>query len=329
LEVVRVADVTAVVVTHNSAEELAACLEAVLQWTPNVVVVDNASQDASCSVAENYPVELVRNTANLGFAAAVNQGFERAATPFVLLLNPDATVLAGQDELLAAAETGASAGLLVSEDGTPQTGFSIRRLPTATALVFECLGLNRLWPGNATNRQWRCLDLDLTRRQNVQQPAGAFLMVRRDVWRSLGGFDERFYPVWFEDVDFCARLLAAGYEICFTPAAKACHRGGHSVGKLAWLDKQLYWYQNLARYAGRHFSRPAALAVTVAAVLGGCLRACVNLLTIVSVAVTGMGNGSAVEHGDANPDVDGPHNSVNFAVKRHSKDTGKRHLHVP
>ncbi|MCX6596546.1 MAG: glycosyltransferase family 2 protein [Acidobacteria bacterium] len=323
------ADVTAVVVTYNSAGEIAACLDAVLQWTPSVVVVDNASRDTTCAVASTYPVQLIRNSSNLGFAAAVNQGFEQAATPFVLVLNPDATVLDGRDELLAAAEAGASAGLLVSEDGTPQTGFTVRQLPTATALIFECLGLNRLWPGNATNRRWRCLDLDLTKPQDVQQPAGAFLMVRRDVWRSLGGFHEGFYPVWFEDVDFCARLLAAGYRIRFTPTAKAYHQGAHSVGQLAWLDKQLYWYQNLTRYAWRRFSPPAALAVTAAAVLGGCLRACVNLLTIVSLAVTGTGNVSKVEDGDANPDVDGPHNSVNFAAKRHSKDTGKRHLHVP
>ena len=323
------AELTAVVVTYNSGAELAACLEAVLRWTPHVVVVDNASRDNSCEVARQYPVELVRNRTNLGFAAAVNQGFGQATTPFVLLLNPDATVLEGRDELVAAAEAGASTGLLVSRDGTPQVGFSVRRLPTATALLFECLGINRLWPGNSSNCRWRCLDLDLTQPQPVEQPAGAFLMIRRDAWKQIGGFDERFFPVWFEDVDFCARLLRAGYVIRFTPTAKAYHGGAHSVGQLGWWDKQLFWYQNLVRYSWRHFPLPAALGVIGAAVVGALLRACVNLRTLVSLAVTDTGIGKSVEHGDANPDVDGPHNSVNFAAQRHSKDTGKRHLHVP
>ncbi len=323
------ASLTAVIVTYNSADEIGACLEAVLRWTPSVIVIDNASNDQTRDVVREYPVRLIANSANRGFAAAVNQGFEAATSEYVLLLNPDATVLEGRDELIAAASDGAAAGLLLSGDGLPQTGFSVRRLPTATALIFECLGLNRLWPANSANRHWRCLDLDLRRPQVVEQPAGAFLMVRRDVWRSLGGLDERFFPVWFEDVDFCARLAAGGHQIWFTPAAQACHSGAHSVGRLAWVDKQLFWYQNLIRYARLHFSAPAALAVGTAAVLGGCLRACANLRALVSLAVTGTGNGSTVEHGDANPDVDGPHNSVKIAAKRHSKDTGKRHLHVP
>lgn len=323
------ASLTAVIVTYNSALEIAGCLEAVLRWTSSVIVIDNASSDGTCDAVREFPVQLIANGSNRGFSAAVNQGFEAATAEYVLLLNPDAIVLEGRDALVAAASHGAAAGLLLSDDGLPQTGFSVRRLPTSTALIFECLGINRLWPANSSNRRWRCLDLDLRQPQVVEQPAGAFLMVRRDVWRSVGGFDERFYPVWFEDVDFCARLAAGGYQIHFTPGAQACHSGAHSVGRLAWIDKQLFWYQNLIRYARLHLGVPAALAVSAAAVLGGCLRACANLQTLVSLAVTGTGNVSKVKHGDANPDVDGPHNSLRIAAKRHSKDAGKRHLHVP
>jgi len=52
---------------------------------------------------------------------------------------------------------------------------------------------------------------------HVDQPAGAFFMFRRSAWQQLGGFDERFWPVWFEDVDFCARLTAAGYSVALIP----------------------------------------------------------------------------------------------------------------
>jgi GT2 family glycosyltransferase len=55
----------------------------------------------------------------------------------------------------------------------------------------------------------------------VEQPAGAFLMTRRDVWDQLGGFDQDFHPVWFEDVDFCRRAAEAGYRIQYVPRVRA------------------------------------------------------------------------------------------------------------
>ena len=67
-----------------------------------------------------------------------------------------------------------------------------------------------MWPGNPVNRRWRCHDLDLSVAQDVEQPAGACLLVRGSVWQELGGLDERFHPLWFEDVDFCQRLKQRG-----------------------------------------------------------------------------------------------------------------------
>lgn len=88
----------------------------------------------------------------------------------------------------------------------------------------------------------------------MEQPAGAFLTIRRDVWEKLGGFDEGFYPVWFEDVDFCKRALEAGYKIRYVPAARGTHIGGHSVHRLPTDRKASFWYGSLLRYAAKHFS---------------------------------------------------------------------------
>ncbi|MEK7755042.1 MAG: glycosyltransferase, partial [Acidobacteriota bacterium] len=207
-----------IVVTHNSAEVIGWCLESCLRsGAAEVVVVDNASTDPTLSQVRGFGgVRLIANRENRGFAAAVNQGVRATTEPFALLLNPDAELAGGVPELEAAcSEPGvaAAAGVLAGEDGKPQRGFSVRRLPTAAALVFETLGLNRLWPTNPVNRRYRCLDLDLSLDQDVEQPAGAFLLLRRDVWKQLDGFDERFYPVWFEDVDYCRRLSDAGYRV--------------------------------------------------------------------------------------------------------------------
>ncbi len=82
------------------------------------------------------------------------------------------------------------------------------------------LGLNRLWPGNPVNRRYRCLDLDLEAAADVEQPAGAFLLIRRDAWQALGGFDEGFHPIWFEDVDFLKRARDAGYRRALRSVAR-------------------------------------------------------------------------------------------------------------
>jgi GT2 family glycosyltransferase len=146
----------------------------------------------------------------------------------------------------------------------------VRGLPTPAALALEALLLNRLWPRNPVNRRYRCLDLDGGQRAPVEQPAGAFLMIRRAVWEELGGFDEGFFPLWFEDVDFCRRVADRGYRIYYEPAAVAIHTGGHSIGSLSREQKRLYWYGSLLRYAAKHF-RPVALRAVCAAVVTGSL----------------------------------------------------------
>jgi GT2 family glycosyltransferase len=287
MEAVPVGGLTIVVVTYNSAAHLDACLQAALRWTPQVIVVDNASADSSLAAAARWPVRCLANPTNLGFGAAANQGFELAATEYVLLLNPDVVLGEGMQKLMAAAQP-ASCGLLVGADGRVQTGFSVRRLPRPADLAFEVLGLNRMWPNNPWNRRWRCLDLDLTRPQVVEQPAGALLMLRREVWASAGGFDERFWPVWFEDVDFCHTLRDLGHRISLVPEATAAHAGGHSVLAMAWEDRERFWYRNLWRYSVRRFGPSGQMLVAAALTVGLAMRAIRAVVARRSMSAVGM-----------------------------------------
>jgi N-acetylglucosaminyl-diphospho-decaprenol L-rhamnosyltransferase len=264
-------DVSAIVVTHNSESEIEACLDA-LRGCGQVGVVDNASVDGTVALAaKRHRVEVMANPNNRGFAAAVNQGARSALGRYLLILNPDAVVSTSCEGLMKACEqSGIASGCLTTAAGTPQKGFVIRRLPTPTMLVFECLGLNAVWPGNPVNVRYRCLDLDLTRPGPVEQPAGAFMMIRRDVFEKLGGFDERFWPVWYEDVDFCRRAIDAGYGIQYRPEARARHLGAHSVKNIQPKYQRLYWYGSLLRYAGKHY-RPLAFRTVCCSVLFGSL----------------------------------------------------------
>ena len=95
-------------------------------------------------------------------------------------------------------------------------------------------------------------------------------MIRHAVWRELGGFDEGFYPLWFEDVDFCFRLCAKQYHVRFVPTAVAKHTGAHSIRKIPVEFRLFYWYGSLLRYAAKHF-HPSARRVLCLAVVSGAL----------------------------------------------------------
>lgn len=271
------ARVAIVIVTYQSSAFIGACLDSVLR-VPDVeiVVVDNASADSTPVRIEEKGIRLIRNSENRGFAAAVNQGVRATSAPLILLLNPDARLETGLEPMIARfddPQTAAVGGLLLDEDGKPQTGFMVRNLPTAAALSFEALGINRIWPGNPVNWHYRCLQNHPMNSALVDQPAGAFLMFRREAWLRVGGFDENFWPVWFEDVDFCARLKRAGYRIWYEPAARAMHAGGHSVREIPFSEKEKYWYDSLLKYAAKSFHPIAFAGVCLAVMVGAAARA--------------------------------------------------------
>ena len=264
-----------VIVTYNSTPDIGPCLDAALATGAELVVVDNASKDGTGAEVKRRNVRLITNQSNAGFAAAVNQGVRALSAPLLLLLNPDAIIQSGLEHLRDACDdpqTAAAGGTLVNSLGERQVGFMVRRFPSPAALCMESLLLNRLWPRNPVNWHYRCLDLDYSVPIEVEQPAGAFLMIRRDAWERLGGFDESFYPLWFEDVDFLKRAKESGYRICYAPGAVAEHTGGHSIQKISLEFRQFYWYRSLLKYAAKHFPPGSEKAVCLAVIIGSFLR---------------------------------------------------------
>jgi N-acetylglucosaminyl-diphospho-decaprenol L-rhamnosyltransferase len=264
-----------VIITYNSAAVIGACLDAAIASGAEIVVVDNHSHDNTVEEVRKRSVRLVANETNRGFAAAANQGFSVLETTYVLMLNPDAVVISSLQPLREACDlpgSGAAGGQLLDGNGIPQIGFMVRNFPTAASLVLEALLLNRIWPKNPVNRRYRGLELDYSLRQEVEQPAGAFLMVKRALWQELGGFDEGFHPLWFEDVDFCKRLMKRGYRLYYEPRAVAKHTGGHSIPELTVEMRHFYWYRSLLRYSAKHFRPMALRSVCLAVVTGSILR---------------------------------------------------------
>ncbi len=272
----------AVLVAYNSADHISKCIDSCLQFRTEfeagILVIDNASTDGTVAKSRSYAgVLTVENSANRGFAGAVNQGCELLSTAdAVLILNPDVVLLDAPSKLAAALADGtvaAAGGRLVDSKGRAQAGFQVRRFPTATSLVFENLGINKVWPRNPINRRYRCLDLDPQTSADVDQPAGACLLLRRAAWAAVQGMNEGFFPVWFEDVDLLRRLASAGWKARYVAAFSARHEGGHSVKAVEWGNRQLYWCGSLLRYAAIHCSTFGLWAVGFSVLLGWIPRA--------------------------------------------------------
>ncbi len=277
-----------IVVTYNSAEAIGPCLDALAREDCEIVVVDNASQDATVQRAEEFvtwhELRLLANDRNLGFAAAANQGMSESSGDVLLLLNADTIAEPGAVSALlqciASSQAAAVGGALLHHDGKPERGFTFRRLPTLATLICETLLVNQLWPRNPVNRRYRCLDADYSQQQEVEQPAGACLAITRRAWEEIGGFDEHFFPVWFEDVDFCKRLLERGDKIVYCPTARFRHSGAHSVSKLSFRERQMFWYTNMQRYAQKHFSPGQVPFLRAAIVIGLLLRSVAALFGV-------------------------------------------------
>jgi len=269
-----------VVVTYNSGDVIERCLDSCAHL--DAVVVDNGSRDNTVElVRRRSSVKLIANGTNRGFAGAANQGVAALNAELILLLNPDVELKTSVDALAAACgrePVGLATGQLLDSGGKVQAGFTVRRFPTPLVLGFEVLGINRLFPWNPANRRYRYLDLDLSKPAEVDQPAGAFLMFRREVWQQLGGFDTQFHPVWFEDVDFVKRAHLLGLKIQYVPEVTARHQGGHSIAGMEWGCREVCWYVSLLKYASKHFRPYAYRGVSAAVVLGSMFRAIIGMI---------------------------------------------------
>jgi len=256
-----------VIVNWNSGNLLRACVQSLLAATPDteIVVIDNASTDRSVEELSGFRdhLHLVRNSVNLGFAAAVNQGFKQTDAPYVLILNPDIRAIPGSVELLANfLDTHPRAGAV---GGYVNENYLPRPIPSAAALMKENLGFAAQQKSRETHGAYA-----------GEQPAAAALMIRRDAFEDVGGFDERFYPAWYEDVDFSQRLKGAGWDICFAPDAEFEHEGGYSAVALGPKAFAEAYYHNQLRYAQKHFSGAAQVTIRASIAAGMLVRMAVR-----------------------------------------------------
>lgn len=262
-----------VILSWNTKELTLACLRALFAETPRhareVIVVDNGSQDGSAdTIAAAFPqVRLVRNAENRLYAAGNNQGAALASAEFLCTLNSDTEVRPGAldrlvDFLRANTSHAAVAPRLADPDGGVQ--LACQRFPTLmTALCFDSWW-GTFWPGSRIQAHYLMRDFDHLRSCDVQQPPGACFVIRRADWQAFGGFDEEL-SLFYNDVDLCRRLWAAGRRIHYLADAEVLHHRGASTKNFTKM--LVIWHKNRLAYYRKHYGRPGALWV----------RCCVHL----------------------------------------------------
>ena len=264
-------EVAVAVVSFQTREHLRACL-ASLEGEAEVWVVDNGSSDGSREmVREEFAwAHLVEADSNPGYGAAVNLVAARTSTPWIAASNADVVLEADAlDALLRAGRAdpraGAVAPRLILPDGS--TEHSVHPFPTLGVTAAFAFGLARLAGDRlCLEGQW-----DAGRPRRVPWAIGAFLLLRREAWDAVGGFDERQW-LFAEDLDLGWRLARAGWAVRYEPDARVRHAGSAATGSFGAARTER-WQRATYAWLLRRRGIVVTRAVAALNVFGALLRA--------------------------------------------------------
>lgn len=278
--------ISVVIVSYNVKYYLAQCVLSVerslLAAGAEIIVVDNASADGSADYIESqFPkVRLIRNKENLGFARANNLAAGEAKGEYLLFLNPDTIVSEHTlGECVAFMDSNPKAGAIgvrmCNSDGSfaPE---SRRSLPTLSVSFCKMTGLCRLFPKSKNLGRYYLGYLDKREINRIEVVSGAYMMVRKDVFHSIGGFDQAFF-MYGEDIDISYRILQTGYQNWYLPAL-IIHYKGESTVKTSYRYVKTF-YDAMLIFYNKHYRHYSVI-----------LSAVVYLVVLVQAAVSFLKN---------------------------------------
>jgi GT2 family glycosyltransferase len=274
-----------IIVNYNSTDHLLRCLESIEHTLgavrAKIIVVDNASTENVERIIAAFPgVQLIKNTTNVGFARAVNQGISRGSSTYIMLLNPDTIIspdffnkgLEFMDQHPGVAIMGPR---IMDPDGSIQG--SARSFPTAlTALFGRTSFLTRLFPNNPISRR-NILTTDSDGRtvMPVDWVSGACMVVRRKAIASSGLMDECFF-MYSEDTDCCKRMWEEGWTVVYYPEVSLTHLVGTSSRK-SFVRSTIEFHRSAFIFYRKHSSR-AVFCLMLPVLIGGLGLRCLIVL---------------------------------------------------
>ncbi|MDX1685193.1 MAG: glycosyltransferase, partial [Saprospiraceae bacterium] len=246
-----------------------------------VIVVDNDSDDGSMEMVEkSFPdVIRIRNSENLGFSKANNQGIRIARGQYILLLNPD-TILSENTLKIAVDRMDENKrigglGVRMIDGGGHFLPESKRGLPTPFVAFCKAFGLSRLFPRSRTFNYYHLGHIPQNRSSEVDVLSGAFMMIRRSVIDEIGGLDESFF-MYGEDIDLSYRIQKAGYINWYEAETSIVHFKGEST-KRGSLNYVRVFYKAMIIFANKHFVGKGAMYISIFYKLAVVFRAALAL----------------------------------------------------
>ncbi len=240
-------DWSAVIVNYNGDPFLGACLAAIerVRLKPRAVfVVDNASSDDSMLELHGYPrAEELKLRRNLGFSGGANAGLRRVETTVAVVMNPDVELDPDFGDAVVSAfveneRLGVAGSLLLYPDG----------------VTIQHAGGVFTGPDMSTGHLGRGEKISpaFERETPIDFATGAAVGLRMEAVRQIGGFDTRFAPVYYEDVDLASRMRQRGWEVKLIPSMRGLHHEGVTLGQSG--KYYVYLHRNRILYALEHLS---------------------------------------------------------------------------
>jgi N-acetylglucosaminyl-diphospho-decaprenol L-rhamnosyltransferase len=245
-----------------------------------VYVADNLpDKGMAAAIAASHGAQYLRMPGNLGYGGAINRVFDTipSTVNWVLISNPD--VVLEEDAISTLIRTaeqddriGSVGPMVKNPDGTVYP--SARRVPSIRTGIGHALFAN-VWQGNPWTAKYHNDDGTDPALRRAGWLSGSCLLVRREAFDSIGGFDDDFF-MYFEDVDLGYRLDKAGWKNIYQPAAKVVHAGAHSTAKSPSLMLQAH-HRSAERFIKKKYSHPLLWPIRLLATTGLRLRAALAL----------------------------------------------------
>ncbi len=234
-------EVSIIIPVYNKSDYTFRCLCSIFENSARayeVIVVDNASSDETPRMLEAMKgLRVIRNERNEGFVAACNRGADAARGNHYLFLNNDTEVGEGWLEAILAPLSDEKAGIVGAKLIYPNG-----KLQEAGCIIWQ----------DATGWQYGRLD-DPERpqynyRREVDYCSGACLLIRKELWLRLGGFDPRYAPAYYEDTDLCFGARSLGYKVIYQPECRVVHYEGITAGTDTSKGYKSYQQVNYSKF---------------------------------------------------------------------------------
>jgi GT2 family glycosyltransferase len=215
MQSIKIKKLSCIIITHDSEHIISKCLNSIIEFIEEIIVVDNGSKDNTISMCKNYKSVKIIESKNIGYGNGANLGIKNSSNKFNLVINPDATIKKNDIETI----------------------YNLIKFRDNIAIITPQLyKINEY--GNIIYSNKEKLESEITYCDSIR---GAVMLINKDIFLKLEGFDPNIF-LFYEETDLCKRVIKSGYKLAISKHSKALHEMGKSSPNLNKYHKIKYWH---------------------------------------------------------------------------------------